>query len=155
MLRVRDLPHPALVLRVDEREEQADRDAIGPRRREPVERVPHRGFVERLDDLAARPDPLPHPEPHRARGEEHRGLGVEPDLVHLLPHLAPDLEGVPEPLGGDDPEPAALALQHRVRRYRGAVRDLRESTGLDPLRGEAGDGRERGLAGGWRGCWEP
>ena len=76
MFRAGNLPYPVLVLRVDEREEQTDRDALGARRDEPVERGPHRAFVERLDDLAARPDPLPHPDPHRARREEHRGLGV-------------------------------------------------------------------------------
>ena len=147
MLRARDLAHAALVCRVDEREEQAHRDAFGAGGDEPVEGVPHRSLVERLDDRSIRADPFPHPQPHRARGEKDRGLGVEADLVHLLPHLAPDLEGVPEPLGGDDPEPSALSFQHRVGRHRGAVRELGEGPGLDSLRGEALDRRERGLAG--------
>ena len=147
MFGARDLPYPAFVLRVDEREEQAHRDALGSGGDEPIERVTHRRFVERLEDLARRSDPLLHPDPHRARREEHRGLGVEPNLVHLASHLAPDLEGVAEPLGGDDPEPPALSLQHRVGRHRGAVRELREGAGLDPFRREALDGRERGLAG--------
>ena len=147
MLRACELPYPALVLRVDEREEQAHRDAFGSGGDEPVERISHRGFVERLDDLARRADPLLHPDPHGARREEHRGLGVEPDLVHLASHLAPDLEGVAEPLGGDDSEPAALSLQHRVGRHRGAVRELGQGAGLDPLRRKALDGRERRLAG--------
>ena len=147
MLRARDLPYPALVLRVDERKEQADRDAFGSRRNEPVERGPRRIFVERLDGLAARPNPLPHPEAHRARGEEHRRLGVEPDLVHLAPHLAANLEGVAETLGGDDPEPAALSLQHRVGRHRGAVRELGNRGGRNPLPGKAFDGGEGRLAG--------
>ena len=106
-----------------------------------------RSLVERLDDRSIRADSFAHPEPHRAWGEKDRGLGVEADLVHLLPHLAPDLEGVPEPLGGDDSEPSALSFQHRVGRHRGAVRELGEGPGLDSLRREALDGRERGLAG--------
>ena len=147
MRRAHDLPYPALVLRVDEREEEAHRDALGATGDEPVEGVPHRALVEGFDDLPGRTDPLPNADPHRARREEHRRLGVEPDLVHLLAHLAPDLEGVPEPLGGDDPEPAALAFEHRVRRHRGAVRKLSERACRDPLRREALHRGERGLPG--------
>ena len=147
MFRAGNLPYPALVLRVDEREEQADRDALGARRDEPVERGPHRAFVERLDDLAAGPTRSRTPI-RIARDARNTGVwGSSRTLVHLSPHLAPDLEGVAEPFGGDDPEPTALAFQHRVRRHRGAVRELREGAGLDPLRRKARDGRERGLAG--------
>ena len=147
----RDLGHPALVLRVDEREQQAHRDALRAHRDEAFERGPHRGFVERLDNLSPRPDPLPHPQAHGPRREKDRGLGIEPDLVHLAPHLAPDLESVAEPLGGDDPEPSAPALQHRVGRHRGAMRDLRDRARLDPLLRRQplhrGEGRVAGVRG--------
>ena len=142
------------MLRVDEREQQADCDALGSRRGEPVEGGAHRIFVERLDDLAVRSDPLTYPEAHGAWREKYRGLGIEPDLVHLAPHLATDFEGVAEPVGRDDPEPAALAFQHRIGRHRGAVRKLCDGAGLDALLlrqpFHRRDGRVAGVRGGAR-----
>ena len=112
----------------------------------------HRDFVERLDDLAARSDALAHAEAHGARREKHRGLRVEPDLVHPAPHLSANLEGVAESLGRDDSKTAALAFQHRVGRNRGAMRKLRDGPGFDPfVRGQPldrGDGRVAGVPGG-------
>ena len=102
MLRARHLPHPALVGRVDEREEQTNRNALGTFRDQVIECDSHRFLVERLDDFAVRSDALAHHAAHGARGQKHRSLGVEPDLVHLTAHLAADLEGIAEPLGRDD-----------------------------------------------------
>ena len=154
MLLARHLSHPALVHRVDEREEQAHRDALGALRDQPIERGPHRALVERLDDLAVRSDALAHDEAHGARGQKHRSLGVEADLVHLTAHLAADLEGIAKPLGRDDAEPASLAFQHRVGRHRGAVRKLDDGAGFDTLPGrqpfDCGDGRVTGVRGGAR-----
>ena len=149
MLRARYLPHPALVDRVDEREEQTHRNALGALRDQPIERGPHRSLVEGLDDLAVRSDALAHHEAHGARGQKHRCLGVESDLVHLTAHLAADFEGIAEPLGRDDADPTPLALQHRVGRHRGAVRKLGDGAGFDavprrqPL--DCGDGRIAGV----------
>ena len=134
ILRACDFTHPTLVLRIEKREQKAHRDALGSRRNELIESRDHGVLVEGGDDLSRRPDAFPYPEAHFARSEEHRSLGVEADFVHLPPHLATDLQDVPETLRRDDPEPAALAFQHRVGGDGRAVGKLGDRAGLHSLR---------------------
>ena len=49
--------------------------------------------------------------------------GVERQVVHLVAHLAADLEHVAEALGGDQADAGALALQHGVGRDRRAMHE--------------------------------
>ena len=151
MLRARDFTHSALVGRVDEGEEQAHRNALGTFRDQAIECGPHRPLVERLDHLTVGPDPFAHHAAHGARGQKHRSLRVETDLVHLVTHLAPDFQGISESLGRNDAQTAALAFEHRVGSHRGAVRKLGDGAGFKALSVrqpfDGGDGRIAGVLG--------
>ena len=114
------LADPPLVLRVQEREEQADRDRLDPRRAHGLDRRRERPLVERHDD-AVGPHPLAHGEPQLARDERRRA--VRRQVVERGPVLAADLDHVAEALGRDERGAGAAPLEQRVRRDRRPVRE--------------------------------
>ncbi len=118
--RLQRFAHPPLVLRVKEREEQADRDRLDLGRAHGLDRLPERALVERPHD-ALRAHPLPHGEPQLAR-DERRGP-VRRQVVERRAVLPPDLDHVAEPLGGDERGSRAAPLEQRVRRDRRPVRE--------------------------------
>src|SRR5262249_17736782 len=75
----------------------------------------------RLQHLTGGTYPLRYFAAEAARRQEHRRLRVERQVVHLVAHLAADLEHVGETLGGDQADTGTLALQHGVGGHRGAV----------------------------------
>ena len=112
-----------LVPVIEEREQEHDRDRLGTRRDKRIGGIGNGCFVERLQHLAGRADPLRHLASHAAGREKCRRLGIERELIHLVAHLPPDLQHVAEALGGDDADLRALALQHGVCRDRRAVHE--------------------------------
>ena len=104
----------ALVRRVAEGEEEADRDRLR------VAQVGQRREVERRQ-LAFRPDPPAHAERALERHERLRMRGAEPVEVRAV--LAPQVEHVLEALGRDERRPRAAPLEQRVRRDRRPVRE--------------------------------
>ena len=109
-----DLPRPALVPRIDEREEIADRDglhAVSLQRR-------HRGadlrLVERHEDGAARVQTLADADAPAPRRDERGGLRIHVEVVHAGALLTPHLEHVLESLGGQDRRHRALLLEHGI-----------------------------------------
>ena len=119
-----DLARPPLVRRIEEREQEADRDRLDARRR-PARRPRARPSSRRA---ATSTSPvgrhaLRHLLAQRAGREEHRRLGLEDEVVHLVPHLAADLEHVLEALGREQADLRALALEHGVGGDRGAVHE--------------------------------
>ena len=101
----------ALVRRIAEREQQADRDGLGVH-------LCERAEIELLQH-ALRPDPLAHAE---AALERHERLGmVGAQAVEVGPVLSTQVEEMLEARGGDERRPRSLALEQRVRGDRGAV----------------------------------
>ena len=101
------------MLRVPEREEQADGDRLG------VE-LGKRLQVERLE-LAVPPDPPSNADAALERDERLGMLGAGP--VQMRARLAPEVEQVLEALRRDECRPGAAALEERVRRDRRPVRE--------------------------------
>ena len=144
--------HPALVVAVEERPQEADRDrarAVGDQR---VDRPCRLVVVHRDDHVAGAVEALGDAPDHPAvddrrlrlvemRLVDHLALGLAGDLLH---HLA-DGDRVLMPLGGDQPGGDALALDHRVGRD-GAAVDQMTAVGEQP--GRVGPQRLRGDADG-------
>ncbi len=128
-----DLPGPRLVARVDEREQVGDRQRLHVLL---VDQHPHRGpdlvLVQRHHHRSGGVDPLGDADPPAARGQEHRRLGVEEQVVHLRPVLPPDLQDVLEAGGGQEAEPGALLLQDGVGGDGGAVDEAGDLRGRLP-----------------------
>ena len=119
-----------LVLGVQEREQQADRDGVDLGLAQRVDRLLHAGVVERLD-LALRAHPLAHGEAQVARDERLRpplGQVVERGAV-----LAGELDQVAEAGGRDERGARAAALEQRVGGDRHAVRERAHGPRVDPL----------------------
>jgi hypothetical protein len=105
--------HGQLVRGIAEREEKADGDRLRVDLGQGVE-------VELLQD-ALRADPLVHAV---AAIERHERLGmVGAQSIEMRARLAAELEEVLEPGGGYEGCPRALALEERVGRDRGAMRE--------------------------------
>ena len=111
----------ALVLGAQEGEETADSDGL--RARGPYAGGDLAGRLrrKRLDDRAVGGDAFRRPEA-ALRGHERR-RAADPHVVERWTGLPPDLQNVLEAGGGDQRRLRALAFEHRVRRYRGAVDD--------------------------------
>ena len=136
-----------LVLGVEEREEEADRDGLDPGCSK-LARCGADGLLVELDQRFAvgRNDALGHREPQAPWHERillPRQLLVQREVPWAL--VASDVQHVAEALCGDHPRPGAVVLEHDVRDDGRAVeegRDIgwREARLLDQLRG-AGEGR--------------
>jgi hypothetical protein len=119
----------ALVARIPEGEQQADRDRLGVELGEGAK-------VEWLDD-AIRPHPLADAE---AVLDRHERLGmVLAEPVEVRPVLAPQVQEVLEACRRDERRPRALPLQQRVGRDRRPVRESLELITAD--RGRCGQHR--------------
>ena len=109
------------------RMEQADRDRLG---REPLHaaREPARGRpAPRVPALAARARALRDADAPLARHE--RRDAPRRERVEIRPVLPADLDHVLEASRGHEHDARPLALEQRVRRDRGAVRDARAASG--------------------------
>ena len=140
------LPHPFLVHRVEEREQEAHGDALDPFLGDGGDGAVELRFVDPGDHRAVTVDTARDPQAQAAR---HQGCG--PVLVDPVDQLGrarepADFEYVPEIPVGDQGGPRALALDHRVGGDRGAVADPVEPFGGDarPVE-EAFDGFHHGL----------
>ena len=79
----------------------------------------HEVLVQRCKNAAVGGDALGHIETEVAR---HQGLGeLEIQIVELVAVLAADLQGVPEPFGGEQRGEGPLALDQGIGDQRGAV----------------------------------
>ena len=124
------LADAALVVGVQEREQQAHRDRLDVRLAQRVDRLGDAVLVERLD-LAVRAHALAHGEAQVAR---HERLGAAlGEVVEGRAVLARELDQVAEALGGDERGARAAALEQRVGGDRHPVREGRHVGGLDGL----------------------
>ena len=120
-----------LVLRVQEGEQEADRDGLDLGLPQRGDDLGQRVLVERLQ-LAVGPHPLAHAEAQVA-GDE-RGRAAAREVVEVRPGLAADLQDVAEALGRHERRARAAALQEGVGRHRhpvGERGDLPQVGGLD------------------------
>ena len=124
------LAHAPLVLRVQEREQQADRDGVDLRLAQRVERALQALLVERLE-LALRPHPLAHGEAQVAR-DERLGPALG-EVVERRAVLARELDQVAEALGRDERGARAAALEQRVGGDRHPVGEGGHVGGVDRL----------------------
>ena len=128
-----------LVLGIEEREQEADRHALGPAGLHVGDGALDVRLRQRPDDLARRPDALGDLEAMLARNQRLGVVGLE--IVDLGTRLAADLEQVLEACRGDERDLAAAPLDQRVGGDRRAVGE----------EGEAIAGRRaRAALRGWR-----
>src|SRR5579859_4934049 len=103
-----------LVVGVGVREKVADRQSLGARLDQPVDRGGYLCLVQRNRNTAVRRDALADPRDAMSWGEEARRLRANPQVVHLDALLATDYQRVLEARRREDAERRALALQDRV-----------------------------------------
>ncbi len=99
--------------------QQADRDGLhvlGTERRDGRARP---GRVQGPQDAAVGQDALVDLDPKLARHQRDRRIDEE--VVHVVATLPPDLDGVPEPGGGEEPDAGALSLDQGIGRQGGSV----------------------------------
>ena len=128
-----DLPHPPLVLRVEEREQEADAHRVDLLLAQLAHGLAHLVLVERRVHLARRHHPLGDRQAQAAL--DQRGLApgqVLVDRERLRAPVAADVDQVAEAARGDHSRARAVALEHDVGRDRGAVEELVEGVELDP-----------------------
>ncbi len=149
-----DLGRPPLVLRVQVREEEADRDRLDACVFECPGRSANLVLVERLDDLAGRRcDPLAD---HVPVASLHERLRLPRDVLHdrvvLRPLVAADVHDVAEALRRHHPGLRAAVLEHRVGRDGRPVEHRVEvggsDTGIAAELAESRDERSPGVVGG-------
>jgi hypothetical protein len=122
------LAHAALVVGVQEGEQQADGDGLHVRLAQLLDRLAQAVLVERLD-LAVRPHALAYGEAEVAR---HERLGAAlREVIEGGAVLARELDQVAEALGGDERRARTAALEQRVGRDRHPVREGLHVGGLD------------------------
>ena len=121
----------ALMRRVGEREQKADGDRLDPVGNQRLGGGDDTGLVEGRELPAVGGDPPGNLLPPRARRQEHRRLRAEFQVVHGGALLAAELQHIAEAFGGDQAEPGALLLQHRIGRRRGAVHEAADSRRLN------------------------
>ena len=110
---------PALVGRIAVGVDEADDEPLDTLLGQPPGGRGHRGLVQRGVDPPVGPEPLRDLGDARARDQRLGTAAVEIERVRQAEAL--DLEDVPEPLGHQEAEPRAGALDERVHRDRGAV----------------------------------
>ena len=122
--------HGLLVGRVGVGVKEADCDRLHPLGRKVRKDLGQWRQVYRMHLLAA----VAHAPAHLATpAPRHERLGlwiVEIEEIGAV--AARDLQGVAKTLGGDEPDPDSAALGQRVDDQRGAVREERDRSGIDP-----------------------
>ena len=118
-----DLGDARLVRGIEEREEQADGDGLGPLALQPPRGAMHARLVERADH-AVRPHPLVHLDAAAALDHRRRRRLVQ--AVQARPRLAAEEQEVAEALGGDERGAGETARQQRVGGDRRAVDEVRD-----------------------------
>jgi hypothetical protein len=115
--------HLQLVLGVDDRPDQADRDCFGAEAARLGDRLEDALLVELDEDVPLRIDPLPNLERQVARhvGRRIRELPERLELAALA-----EQQNVREPLGGEEGGPGGAAFDDRIR---GAGRAVGEDVG--------------------------
>ena len=118
-----ELLEPPLVRRVRVRVQQADRQRLHPGAEQRLDR-PASGFLVQLaENFSARSDPLRNlPDVLEVDERLRLQVGEEAEERTRRPRLG-EVEEVRPPLGDDQPNPGAVALEHGIRRDRGAVQD--------------------------------
>ncbi len=122
---------PALVGRIAVGVDEADHEPLDALRGQPVGGRGHGGLVQRGIDPAVGPEALRDLSDARAGDQRLGTAAVEIERVRQAETL--DLEDVPEPLGHQEAEPRAGALDQRVHRDRGAVDHHVDRAGIDAL----------------------
>ena len=144
-----ELGHALLVLRVEEREQEADGDRLDPRRLQLAHALPRALLVERHEHGAVLQDPLGHRQPVAAPHDRvplPRQVLVVREVQRLL--VPCDVEDVAVALRRDQPDRRTAVLDHDVRRDRGPVEDLVErGRRLARLLRELADPLDRALRG--------
>ena len=118
-----DLAGTALVRLVEERKQEHDRDRARAGGDQLVGGGGNGAFVELPQHLAGGADALGDLAAEPAGRQERRRFRRQRQVVHLVAHLAADLQHVTEALGGDQADAGALALEHCVGRHRRAVHE--------------------------------
>jgi len=116
---VQDVAHAALMGRVDEAVQEADRDALHALPPQHRDEFMHRVLVERQQHGALVVEPLRHRQAQVARHQRLRQGDVE--VVLVVAALVAHRQHVPKPLGRDQRRPRALALDDGVGGERCAV----------------------------------
>ena len=131
--RLRESP---LMRRIEEREEERDRDGLGPARSNaPGDRL-EVAFRRGAKDPASRVHALPQAEAPFSRNRRRRSR--DPEVVEGWPILTTDEQQVLEALRRHERGAGALPLQDRVRRHGGSVRHPRRDKGPHPLEDRRG-----------------
>ena len=126
-----DVACALLVRRIAEREQVTDGDRGYALRSELCDRGAHRILVQRRDDRRRPPRPARSTPQRRRRGARNAGrLGLEQQIVHSRSLVAADLQGILEPVGGEDAGHRAFALDQRIDRDRAAVNEAIDLPGM-------------------------
>ncbi len=124
-----NLASPALMRRIGEAVQKADRDGLDAAFCEAVGQRSNAVLVERHQHPAARVHPLAHREAQAARHERRRQVDI--DVVLLEPVLVADLDRIAEALGRQQCGLGAFALDDRVGRESRPVNDDRQFGGCE------------------------
>jgi hypothetical protein len=108
----RDLADALLVARMDEREQEDDRDRLDLLKRQARERSPDRVLVERHDDVTLEVEPLGHADAAAPRADRRRGRRRR--VPDVLLEAAPELDLVAMAVARDQAGHRAVHLDHRV-----------------------------------------
>src|SRR4051794_4062860 len=132
-----------LVRGIEKREKKAHRAGVRLRRADLLHQRVERTGLERAYRAAVGRDALGRLEAKLARHQ--RGRIVRLQVEHLGTNLPPDLDQVAETFGDHQRDLAAAALDQRVRRNRGAVREPRDRAEIDAVPGQLAQARDDGL----------
>ncbi len=129
-LRLEDLPHPRLMGRIRPGVDEADRDRLDVRGRDPARHLLRAGFIERPQNGTACIEALSDLERQVARDVRFRPLEV--DVVGLWAVAAPDPVDIAHPPGDDQCRAGAGPLNRRVDRDGRAVNEALGSAHIEP-----------------------
>src|SRR6516165_3873845 len=116
MAREDDIARTPLMGVTEKGEQKDDCDRLRAGAKELIGRGRELFLIERCNDFAACADALAHFAAPASRRKKGGRLRIEREIVHLMAHLAPDLDHVTEASRGDQAEAGALALEHRIGR---------------------------------------
>ena len=123
---------PALMVRIDEGEHEADGDGLDTVRHKLVRGAQKRGLVEWDDHVTRGGYALGNLLAIPPRSKETRRLGLQHDPVHLGAQLSTNLENVAKALRCDEADLGSLALKDRIGGHRRPVRETTNRIGRKP-----------------------